>query len=37
MIGENSIVGAGFVVIKDILSDEICAGNPAKFPKGRVC
>lgn len=30
-IGENSIVGAGSVVTKDIPSNEIWAGNPAKF------
>lgn len=30
-IGENSIVGAGSVVTKDISSEEIWAGNPAKF------
>lgn len=30
-IGENSIVGAGSVVSKNIPSNEIWAGNPAKF------
>lgn len=30
-IGENSIIGAGSVVSKDIPSNEIWAGNPAKF------
>jgi len=30
-IGENSIVGACSVVSKDIPSNEIWAGNPAKF------
>lgn len=29
-IGENSIIGAGSVVTKDILPGEIWAGNPAK-------
>lgn len=32
-IGENSIVGAGSVVAKSIPSNEIWAGNPAKFIK----
>ena len=36
-IGKNSIVGAGSVVTKDIPSNEIWAGNPAKFIKVRVC
>lgn len=30
-IGENSIVGAGSVVTKDIPDNEIWAGNPAKI------
>lgn len=30
-IGENSIVGAGSVVTKDIPSNTIVAGNPAKI------
>lgn len=30
-IGENSIIGAGSVVTKDIPSNEIWAGNPARF------
>jgi len=30
-IGENSIVGAGSVVTKNIPDNEIWAGNPAKF------
>lgn len=34
-IGENSIVGAGSVVTKDIPDNEIWAGNPAKFIKKR--
>ena len=29
-IGENAIVGAGSVVIKDVPADTIVAGNPAK-------
>ena len=32
-IGENSIVGAGSVVTKDIPDNEIWAGNPVKFIK----
>ena len=30
-IGENSIIGAGAVVTKSVPSNEIWAGNPAKF------
>ena len=30
IIGENAIVGAGSVVTKDVPSDAIVAGNPAK-------
>jgi len=30
-IGENAIVGAGSVVTKDVGSNTIVAGNPAKF------
>lgn len=30
-IGENAIVGAGSVVIKDVPSNTIVAGNPAKI------
>ncbi len=32
-IGENSLVGAGSVVTKNIPSNEIWVGNPAKFLK----
>jgi len=32
-IGENSIVGAGSVVTKDVPDNTIVAGNPAKFIK----
>jgi acetyltransferase-like isoleucine patch superfamily enzyme len=32
-IGENSIVGAGSVVTKNIPSNQIWAGNPARFIK----
>lgn len=32
-IGENSIVGAGSVVTKDIPANEIWVGNPAKYLK----
>lgn len=32
-VGENSIVGAGSVVTKNIPDNEIWAGNPAKFIK----
>ena len=30
-IGENSVIGAGSVVTKNIPNDEIWAGNPARF------
>jgi acetyltransferase-like isoleucine patch superfamily enzyme len=30
-VGENAIVGAGSVVTKDVPSNSIVAGNPAKF------
>jgi maltose O-acetyltransferase len=33
VIGKNSIIGAGSVVTKNIPSNEIWAGNPAKFIK----
>lgn len=32
-IGENSIVGAGSVLTKDVPDNSIVAGNPAKFIK----
>ena len=31
VIGENSIIGAGSVVTKSIPSNQIWAGNPAKY------
>ncbi|MDA3779217.1 MAG: acyltransferase [Bacteroidales bacterium] len=30
-IGENSIIGAGSVITKNVPSNEIWAGNPAKY------
>ncbi len=30
-IGDNVIIGAGSVVTKSILSNNVYAGNPAKF------
>ena len=30
-IGDNSVIGAGSVVIKDVPANEIWAGNPAKY------
>lgn len=35
-IGNNVIVGAGSVVVKDIPSDVIVAGNPAKIVKPNI-
>ena len=32
-VGENSVVGAGSVVTKDVPDNTIVAGNPAKFIK----
>ncbi len=32
-IGERSVIGAGSVITHDIPSDEVWAGNPAKFIK----
>lgn len=32
-IGENSVIGAGSVVTKNVPSNQIWAGNPAKFIK----
>lgn len=32
-IGENAIIGAGSVVTRDIPSNEVWAGNPARFIK----
>lgn len=32
-IGDRSIIAAGSVVVKDIPSDEVWGGNPAKFIK----
>lgn len=36
-IGDRAIVGAGSVVTKDIPSDEIWGGNPAKFLRKLQC
>lgn len=35
VIGENSVVGAGAVVTKDVPDNAIVAGNPAKLIKSR--
>jgi len=32
-IGRNSLIGAGSVVVEDVPSDAVFAGNPAKFIK----
>ncbi len=32
-IGENSVIGAGSVVTKDIPSNVVAAGNPCKVIK----
>ena len=33
LLGDNVIVGAGSVVVKDVPSNSIVAGNPARFIK----
>ena len=35
-IGEGSIVGAGSVVLKDVLKNSLYAGNPAEFKKSLI-
>lgn len=32
-IGDNCVIGAGSVVVKDIPSDSLAAGNPCKIIK----
>jgi acetyltransferase-like isoleucine patch superfamily enzyme len=32
-IGKNCIIGAGAIVTKDIMDNEIVIGNPARFSK----
>ena len=32
-VGENSVVGAGSVVTKNVPPDVVCAGNPARVIK----
>lgn len=34
-VGENAVVGAGSVVTKDVVSNTIVCGNPAKYIKQR--
>ena len=34
-IGDNSIIGAGSIVTKNVPPNQIWAGNPAKFIKER--
>ncbi|MBN2101794.1 MAG: N-acetyltransferase [Candidatus Aenigmarchaeota archaeon] len=34
-IGENALIGAGSVVTKDVPSNHVVAGNPAKYLKKR--
>ena len=35
-IGDNSIIGAGSIVTKNVPPNQIWAGNPAKFIKERT-
>ena len=35
VIGENSLIGAGSVVVKDVEMDEVVIGNPARKIKYR--
>ena len=35
-IGDDAVIGAGSVVIKDIPANEIWAGNPARFIRKRT-
>jgi putative colanic acid biosynthesis acetyltransferase WcaB len=35
-IGNNAVIGAGSIVLKDIGENEVWAGNPAKFLKMRT-
>lgn len=32
-IGDNSVIGAGSVVTRDVPANEVWAGNPARFMK----
>lgn len=32
-IGENAVVGAGSIVVKDIPANQVWAGNPARYIK----
>lgn len=34
-IGDNAVIGAGSIITRDIPSNEVWAGNPAKFIKKR--
>lgn len=34
-IGENSVIGAGSIVTKDIPKDSIAFGNPAQLKKSK--
>lgn len=36
-IGDRAIIGCGSIVSKDIPSDEVWAGNPARFLKKNKC
>jgi len=35
-IGDNSVIGAGSIVVKDVPENSVAVGNPAKIIKARI-